>query len=70
MERETVVAVLADRWLQRWRLNHSGNSEQLLFEDFDIVRKIRDEFQQKFWNIRGILSKKCFKCLIISSSMI
>ncbi|XP_037820765.1 nuclear pore complex protein Nup133 [Lucilia sericata] len=55
-EREAVVAVLADRWIQRWRLNHSGNNEQMLFEDSEIIRKIRDEFQQKFWNVRDSLN--------------
>lgn len=33
----------------------------MLFEDSEIVRKIRDEFQQKFWNIRGIISKNLKK---------
>ncbi|KAL9894750.1 LOW QUALITY PROTEIN: nuclear pore complex protein Nup133 [Glossina fuscipes fuscipes] len=51
-EREAIVSVLADRWMQRWRLSYNGVNEQLLFEDGDIVRKIRDEFQKKFWNIR------------------
>ncbi|XP_061388320.1 nuclear pore complex protein Nup133 [Musca vetustissima] len=51
-DREAVISVLADRWIQRWRLNHSGNNEQLLFEDGEIIRKIRDEFLQKFWNVR------------------
>lgn len=54
-EREAIVSVLADRWMQRWRLTYNGVNEQLLFEDGDIVRKIRDEFQKKFWNIRGKL---------------
>lgn len=53
-ESDAVVYVLADRWIQCWRLAlNSNTSEQLLFEDSDIVRQIRDEFQQKYWNFRG-----------------
>lgn len=54
---DAIVYVLADRWIQCWRLASTAyNSEQLLFEDADIVRRIRDEFQQKYWNFRGTLS--------------
>ncbi|SPP87767.1 nuclear pore complex protein Nup133 [Drosophila guanche] len=51
-EGETVVAVLSDRSIQRWSLSNKGNTESLLYEDAELVRKIREEFKQKFWNIR------------------
>lgn len=50
---EAFVTVLADRWFQRWRLSNGGKVEQMLYEDSEIIRKIRDEFQHKFWNVRG-----------------
>lgn len=53
VEGEALVTVLADRWIQRWCLAKNGSSEQLLYEDLDIVRILRDEFQYKFWNVRG-----------------
>ncbi|XP_054725254.1 nuclear pore complex protein Nup133 [Anastrepha obliqua] len=49
---EAFVTVLADRWFQRWRLANGGTVEQMLYEDSEVIRKIRDEFQHKFWNIR------------------
>ncbi|XP_017488987.1 PREDICTED: nuclear pore complex protein Nup133 isoform X2 [Rhagoletis zephyria] len=52
---EAFITVLADRWFQRWRLANGGTVEQLLYEDVDVIRKIRDEFQHKFWNVRDSL---------------
>ncbi|XP_011189128.2 nuclear pore complex protein Nup133 [Zeugodacus cucurbitae] len=52
---EAFVTVLADRWFQRWRLSNAGTVEQMLYEDSEIIRKIRDEFQHKFWNVRDNL---------------
>ncbi|EDW82956.1 uncharacterized protein Dwil_GK22571 [Drosophila willistoni] len=52
LEGETIVSVLTDRSIQRWSLSKKGNAENLIFEDVELVRKIREEFQQKFWNIR------------------
>ncbi|EDW59117.1 nuclear pore complex protein Nup133 [Drosophila virilis] len=49
---ESVVAVLSDRALQRWRLSNKGNTEQLIYEDVDLLRKIRDMLLFKFWNVR------------------
>ncbi|KAH8330617.1 hypothetical protein KR067_005786 [Drosophila pandora] len=49
---ETVVSVLSDRAIQRWSLTNKGNAENLIYEDGEIVRRIRDEFKQKFWNVR------------------
>ncbi|KAH8382783.1 hypothetical protein KR009_005236 [Drosophila setifemur] len=49
---ETVVAVLSDRAIQRWSLTNKGSAENLIYEDGEIVRRIRDEFKQKFWNVR------------------
>ncbi|XP_036324275.1 nuclear pore complex protein Nup133 [Rhagoletis pomonella] len=52
---EAFITVLADRWFQRWRLANGGTVEQMLYEDVDVIRKIRDEFQHKFWNVRDSL---------------
>ncbi|XP_067617960.1 nuclear pore complex protein Nup133 [Eurosta solidaginis] len=52
---EAFVTVLSDRWCQRWRLANNGTVEQMLYEDSDVIRKIRDEFQHKFWNVRDNL---------------
>ncbi|XP_004536057.1 nuclear pore complex protein Nup133 [Ceratitis capitata] len=52
---EAFITVLADRWFQRWRLSTGGTVEQMLYEDIDVIRKIRDEFQHKFWNVRDNL---------------
>lgn len=49
---ETVVAVLSDRALQRWRISNKGNMEQLIFEDMELVRKMREMILLKFWNVR------------------
>ncbi|KAI8045319.1 nuclear pore complex protein Nup133 [Drosophila gunungcola] len=49
---ETVVAVLSDRAIQRWSLSNKGNAENLLYEDAEVVRRIREEFKTKFWNVR------------------
>ncbi|XP_017082758.1 nuclear pore complex protein Nup133 [Drosophila eugracilis] len=49
---ETVVAVLSDRAIQRWILSNKGNTENLLYEDVEVVRRIREEFKTKFWNVR------------------
>ncbi|XP_016974510.1 nuclear pore complex protein Nup133 [Drosophila rhopaloa] len=49
---ETVVAVLSDRAIQRWILSNKGNAENLLYEDAEVVRRIREEFKIKFWNVR------------------
>lgn len=49
---ESVVAVLSDRALQRWRLSNKGNTEQLIYEDVELLRKIRDMLLFKFWNVR------------------
>lgn len=43
------VAVLADRWIQRWRISAATGQEQYLFEDLEIFRKIRDSFHQRLW---------------------
>ncbi|XP_055904210.1 nuclear pore complex protein Nup133 [Eupeodes corollae] len=51
-DNEWNVIVLADRWVQKWIFSNNGN-EQLLFEENDVMRKIRDEFHQKFWNGRA-----------------
>ncbi|XP_022210631.2 nuclear pore complex protein Nup133 [Drosophila obscura] len=52
-EGETVVAVLSDRSIQRWSLSNKGNTESLIYEDAEVVRRIREEFKQKVWNIRA-----------------
>lgn len=52
-----IVTVLADKWIQRWRFSNSGPNDQLLFEDAEILRKIRSEFCQKFCANR---SNSCF----------
>ena len=49
MNRKLLLQILANKWLQYWRL--SNEQEQLLFEE--IVRRIREELQQKFWHVRG-----------------
>ncbi|XP_016961291.1 nuclear pore complex protein Nup133 [Drosophila biarmipes] len=49
---ETVVAVLSDRAIQRWSLSNKGNTENLIYEDGEVVRRIREEFKTKFWNVR------------------
>ncbi|XP_030369788.1 nuclear pore complex protein Nup133 [Scaptodrosophila lebanonensis] len=49
---QTIVAVLSDRSLQRWCLSNKGSTEQLIYEDVQLVDTIRKEFQQKFWNVR------------------
>lgn len=49
---ETIVAVLSDRAYQRWRLSNKGNTEQLIYEDTELLRKIREMMLLKFWNIR------------------
>lgn len=49
---ETIVAVLSDRAYQRWRLSNNGNTEQLIYEDTELLRKIREMMLLKFWNIR------------------
>ncbi|KAM8703409.1 hypothetical protein ACLKA7_008085 [Drosophila subpalustris] len=49
---ETVVAVLSDRALQRWRISNKGNMEQLIFEDTELLRKMREMILLKFWNVR------------------
>jgi nuclear pore complex protein Nup133 len=46
------VSILADRWFQRW--SFSGTSEQFLFEDAEVLKKIRDTFCQTVWNNRNI----------------
>jgi nuclear pore complex protein Nup133 len=46
------VSILADRWFQRW--SFSGPSEQFLFEDAEVLKKIRDTFCQTVWNNRSI----------------
>ncbi|XP_017856219.1 PREDICTED: nuclear pore complex protein Nup133 [Drosophila arizonae] len=49
---ESIVAVLSDRAIQRWRLSNKGNSEQLLYEDVNLLRKMREMLLLKFWNVR------------------
>ena len=49
---EWIISVLADRWIQRWLFTPYGN-ETFLFEDSEVVRKIRDAFHKKFWQNRG-----------------
>ncbi|KAH8251892.1 hypothetical protein KR038_010693 [Drosophila bunnanda] len=49
---ETVVSLLSDRAVQRWCLSNKGNTEQLIYEDAEVVRRIREEFKTKFWNVR------------------
>ncbi|KAH8278396.1 hypothetical protein KR018_002289 [Drosophila ironensis] len=51
-EGETTVALLSDKAIQRWSLSNKGNAESLIYEDAEIVRKIRDEFKKVFWNAR------------------
>ncbi|XP_033243531.1 nuclear pore complex protein Nup133-like [Drosophila miranda] len=52
-EGETVkVTVLSDRSIQRWSLSSKGNTEHLLHKDEEVVRRISEEFKQKFWNLR------------------
>nr|ABL84948.1 Nup133 [Drosophila simulans] len=49
---ETIVAVLSDRAIQRWSLSNNGNNENLLYEDAEILRRIREEFITNFWKFR------------------
>jgi len=49
---ETIVAVLSDRAIQRWSLSNNGNTENLLYEDADMLRRIREEFITNFWKFR------------------
>ncbi|XP_034112581.1 nuclear pore complex protein Nup133 [Drosophila albomicans] len=49
---ETVVAVLSDRAIQRWRISNKGNTEKLIYEDVELLRKMREMILLKFWNIR------------------
>lgn len=49
---ESIVAVLSDRAIQRWRLSNKGNTEQLLYEDVELLRKMREMLLLKFWNVR------------------
>ncbi|ALC47782.1 Nup133 [Drosophila busckii] len=49
---ETTVAVLSDRSIQRWRLTNKGNTEQLIYEDTELMRKMQDLLLMKFWNVR------------------
>lgn len=60
------LAVLADRWIQRWSLNPvtssfgggshgaAAVSETHLFEDFDLFKRIRDAFHHKLWSNRDL----------------
>lgn len=50
---ETIVAVLSDRAYQRWRLSNNGNTEHLIYEDTELLRKVREMMLLKFWNIRA-----------------
>lgn len=48
-----MVSVLSDKWIQRWLIGANG-IETFLFEDFDIVRKIKETFQHNIWPSRDI----------------
>lgn len=50
------LTVLADRWIQRWNFSANGN-ESFLFEDLEVLRRIRDAFHQKMWSHRGRVFK-------------
>lgn len=45
---EWSVSVLSDKWIQRWSIGPNC-VENFLFEDFEIVRKMKETFQQKIW---------------------
>lgn len=49
-----VVSVLSDKWIQRWSIS-SSCAESFLFEDFEIVRKVREAFHTALWPNQDIL---------------
>ncbi|EDV94537.1 nuclear pore complex protein Nup133 [Drosophila grimshawi] len=49
---ESIVTVLSDRGLQRWLLSNKGNTEQLIYEEVELLRKMREMLLLNFWNVR------------------
>lgn len=46
------VSILSDKWIQRWIVSPNA-SETFLFEDTEIIRKIKEAFQEHIWQGRG-----------------
>lgn len=47
-----IVSVLSDKWIQRWSISPNV-TETFLFEDSEILRKVRDAFHQQIWRHHG-----------------
>lgn len=47
-----IVSVLADKWIQRWKIQATG-AETFLFEDQEILNKVFNVFHKKLWSNRG-----------------
>lgn len=45
--------MLSDKWIQRWSIGPNC-VETFLFEDFEIVRKMKETFQQNIWPNRDV----------------
>lgn len=48
-----IVSILAEKWIQRWSFSGNGN-EQFLFEDSEILKKIKDAYQKRIWSNRDL----------------
>lgn len=61
-----LVTLLADKWIQRWRI-HATGVETFLFEDNEIFTKVFNLFHKKLWINRGnsltFISNKSFVIL-------
>lgn len=44
---------MSDRWLQRWSFA-TNSYETFVFEDQELIRKIRELFHKKCWNFRDV----------------
>lgn len=56
---EWCVSLMSDKWIQRWSISTNG-TETFSFEDFEIVRKIREAFHRVYWLSHDVASVETF----------
>lgn len=50
---EWSVSLLSDKWIQRWSIGPNC-TETFLFEDYEVVRKMKETYQQSIWPSRDV----------------
>lgn len=56
---EWSISVLSDKWIQRWSIGPNC-VETFHFEDYEIVRKFKETFQQNIWPNRDVSEIETF----------